>query len=362
MAHIRRNRQVPDAMAFSRRHDRTVRRHRRYLILTVLVLAIAGGWIALWNYAAGRGEAAVDGWRAREAKAGREYLCDRQTVGGFPFRFEFTCDSATAIFHSANPPLELKTSSIHVATQIYQPNLLIAEYVGPLSAGPRGQAPAVRLNWSLAQSSVRGTPSAPERVSIVVDQPLVERTNPAGTVLRAKHIEIHGRLADGSIASLPVIDIALEAEELSAPAAGPLAITPINADIAGTLRGLSDFSPKPWPERFRELQANGGRIEISRARLQQGDTLAIGSGTLSINQRGRLDGQINMAVAGIESFINAVGAVTQQRTGFSFTLGLGLLGGNARVEGRPAISLPLRVSDGTVFFGPLKVGEIPPLF
>lgn len=350
-------------MALSRRDDRTARRrHRRYLILTLLVLGVVGGWMALWYYAAGRGEAAVEGWRAREAKAGREYLCDRQTVGGFPFRFELICDRATAIFHGAKPPLELKTTSIHVATQIYQPNLMIAEYVGPLTAGPRGQAPAMRLNWSLAQSSVRGTPSAPERVSIILDQPVLERTDPAGVMLRAKHFEIHGRLAEGSIASRPVIEIALQTEELSAPAAGPLAVTPINADIAGTLRGLSDFSPKPWPERFREIQANGGRIEVSRARLQQGDTLAIGSGTLSINARGRLDGQINMAVAGIEGFINALGAATQQRNGFGFTLGLGLLGGNARVEGRPAISLPLRVSDGAVFFGPLKVGEIPPLF
>ncbi|MGE4043189.1 DUF2125 domain-containing protein [Pseudolabrys sp.] len=328
----------------------------------MLVLGLAGGWVALWYYAVGRGEAAVEGWRAREAKAGREYICDRQAFGGFPFRFEMTCDGATAIFHGANPPFELKTPSIHVATQIYQPNLLIAEYVGPLSGGTRGQAPAMRLSWTLAQSSVRGTPSAPERVSIVVDQPVVERTNPAGTMLRAKHIEIHGRLADGSIASLPVIDIVLQAEQLSAPAAGPLATAPINADITGTLRGLTDFSPKSWPERFRDMQANGGRIEVSRARLQQGDTLALGSGTLSINARGRLDGQINMAVAGIEGFINALGAATQQRNGFGFTLGLGLLGGNARVEGRPAISLPLRVSDGSVFFGPLKVGEIPPLF
>jgi hypothetical protein len=318
--------------------------------------------MALWYYAAGRGEAAVEGWSARLAQPGREYLCDRQSVGGFPFRFELTCDGVTAIFHGANPPLELKTSSIHVATQIYQPDLMIAEYVGPLSAGTRGQAPALRLNWSLAQSSVRGSPSAPERVSIVVDQPVVERTNPAGVVLRAKHMEIHGRLADGSIASRPVIEISLQAVELSAPAAGPLAVTPINADIAGTLRGLSDFSPKSWPERFREMQANGGRIEVSRARLQQGDTLAIGSGTLSLNARGRLDGQINMAVAGIESFINALSAATQQRNGFGFTLGLGLLGGNAKVEGRPAIALPLRVSDGAVFLGPLKVGEIPPLF
>lgn len=338
------------------------RRNRHYLVLTLLVLALAVGWIALWYYAADRGQAAVEGWRAREAKAGREYQCGKQDVGGFPFRFEFICDRATAIFHDAKPPLELKTAGIHVAAQIYQPNLLITEYAGPLTIGNRGQAPTMTLKWSLAQSSVRGTPAAPERVSIALDQPLLENANPAGVMMRAKHIEIHGRLAEGSAANRPVIEIVLRTEQLSAPSAGPLATVPINTDISATLRGLDDFAPKPWPARFRELQANGGRIEIAKARFEQGQTLAIGSGTLSINPRGRLDGQINMAVAGIEAFINAVGAATQQRTGFGFTLGLGLLGGNARVEGRSAIALPLRVNDGAVFLGPLKIGEIPPLF
>ena len=35
--------------------------------------------------AAGKAKTAIDGWRAREAKAGRIYTCDSQNVGGFPF-------------------------------------------------------------------------------------------------------------------------------------------------------------------------------------------------------------------------------------------------------------------------------------
>ena len=27
------------------------------------------------------------------------------------------------------------------------------------------------------------------------------------------------------------------------------------------LSGLKDFRPKPWPERFREIQAAGGRVD-----------------------------------------------------------------------------------------------------
>jgi hypothetical protein len=97
-------------------------------------------------------------------------------------------------------------------------------------------------------------------------------------------------------------------------------------------------------------------------RLQQGETVAVGAGTLSINANGRLDGQINMNVAGLEAFINQVAAANSQRLGFSVTLGLGLLGGNKKLEGRPAISIPLRISDGTMLLGPLKIGEVPALF
>lgn len=350
-------------MAARSRSDRTGRRrNRRYFVLAFIVLALAGGWIALWNYAATKADDVIAGWRAREAKSGRDYACGTQTIGGFPFRIEVACDRASAVFRGSQPPLELKAANIHVAAQIYQPNLLISEYTGPLTVGESGRPASMTMNWSLAQSSVRGTPAAPERVSFTVDAPVVDRTNPAAPILRAKRIEVHGRIAEGSATDRPVIDLVLHLEQLTAPVAGPLAAVPIDADVSGTLRGLKDFSPKPWPARFREIQAAGGRIDIAQARVKQGETLALGSGSLTINPQGRLDGQINLAAAGIESFINAVAAATQQRTGIGFTLGLGLLGGNAKVEGRPAIALPLRVSDGAIYLGPLKVGEIPPLF
>jgi len=67
-------------------------------------------------------------------------------------------------------------------------------------------------------------------------------------------------------------------------------------------------------------------------------------------------------VAGLESFINAYSAANRQRAGFSLTLGLGLLGGNTSVEGRPAIALPLRFNDGAIFLGPIAIGQTPALF
>lgn len=43
---------------------------RRYTILVLLVIALCGGWSALWYYAAGQAEEMLEGWRIREAEIG----------------------------------------------------------------------------------------------------------------------------------------------------------------------------------------------------------------------------------------------------------------------------------------------------
>ena len=64
----------------------------RYTILLFIVLALVAGWTGFWKFAAGKAQETIDGWRAREAKAGRIYNCGSQTVGGYPFRIEVNCD------------------------------------------------------------------------------------------------------------------------------------------------------------------------------------------------------------------------------------------------------------------------------
>ena len=77
--------------------------------------------------------------------------------------------------------------------------------------------------------------------------------------------------------------------------------------VRARVTGLTDFSPKPWPVRFRELQAAGGHVEIVQSRVQQGDLVAVAAGTLGLSANGRLDGELQMTVAGIEKVIPALG-------------------------------------------------------
>src|ERR1700722_13696185 len=220
---------------------------------------------------------------------------------------------------------------------------------------------------------------------------------------RAKHVELHGRLAEGSGPDHPVIETVWQIAGGSVQEVHPLLAAPFDADVRTKLSGLKDFSPKPWPERFREIQAAGGHVEIVQSRVAQGDLVAVAAGTLGLTAQGNLDGELQMTVAGLEKVIPALGLekmlddgvpqatldrvapgvktkdvsnllgaldraipglgkVVKQNVNVGVAAGINALGKEAVLEGKKARSFPLRFADGTVYLGPIKVGQIPPLF
>jgi hypothetical protein len=363
---------------------------RRFIVLIVLVALLIGGWSAFWAVAAGKAQEMLEGWRAREARAGRTFTCGAEDLGGYPFRFEFRCSDAVAQIKSGRQPFEIKTRGLTLVSQVYEPTLLIGEYQGPLTVSSPGGPVEFTLNWKLFQSSLRGTPARPERVSLAFDRPALDIVDNGNSrpALRAERLELHGRLIEGMVTHKPVIEVALRTSGAFAPGVRALSVQPVDAVVDMVLRGLSDFAPKPWPERFREIAANGGKIDVTEARMVQGETLAVGSGTLTISTAGRLQGELRLTVAGLEPFLKAIdaqkmvqtspsvdklasaldrlspglGQAARQQVGANLSAGINMLGQQASLEGRPAVSLPLRIDEGRVYLGPIPVGETPPLF
>ena len=367
---------------------RTTRRRRWPIVVAILAILIGAGWIAAWNYAAGKVETTIAGWKEREARVGRSYTCASQSISGFPFRIEVRCEGAGADLKSHQPPVALKAKDMVVSAQIWRPTVLVTEFTGPLTVGEPGQAPTVAANWRHAQSEVHGLPTAPERVVIAVEQPAVDDTAQRKRLFQATRLDLEGRMLSGSARANPVIEVVLKLIAASAPSAHPAAALPIDADITTVLIGLKDFSPKPWPARLREIQQANGRIDITKARLQQGDSIAVASGTLRLTPRGRLDGELRVTVANLDKLLpalglgatpppqapgNQVGAaldkvspglgnLARRNAAPALAMGLAFLGQPVELEGQRAYALPLRFNDGVVSLGPLKLGETPPLF
>jgi hypothetical protein len=376
-------------------HPALASRPRRWPIVLpfVVVVVLAAGWSGVWYYASKRAEAAIAGWMEREARVGRVYACGAQSISGYPFRIEVRCSEPNAELKTLQPSVTLKGKDLLVAAQIYQPTLLIGEVTGPLAIGETGKSPHIIANWTLAQTSVRGTPAAPERVSVVLDNPSFDRIGATQEpVVRAKRLELHGRMASGSARDNPVIDVALRLGSAVAPSLHPILAQPLDGDVTAVLRGLKDFAPKPWPDRFRQIQAAGGQIDVTNVRLQQGETLMVGSGALGLTPNGGLNGQLQVTVAGLDALLEhlgvdgtppqgggqaglnrvapVLGALDRMSPGLgNFArqqavagIAVGLGGQQTELEGKRAVSLPLRFQDGEMFLGRLRVGSVPPLF
>jgi hypothetical protein len=358
-------------------------RHRWRIVLPfAVVVLLAAGWAGFWFYAAGRAESEFAAWQAREAAAGREVSCANESIGGFPFRLELRCTDPAVNLRRAKASLQAK--DMLAAVQVYQPSLMIAEFGGPLTISDEARGQKYALDWSLAQASARGLPR-PERVSLVLDKPSLGRLD-AEQLARADHAELHVRPAPRLPQDPPAIDVSLDLVKALLLGVPQIANAPIDADIAGTLRGVGDLSPKPPAQLLREIAAANGRLDITKARIQQGDILGTGSGTLRLTERGMLDGELTLTVAGIDRLMallgvdKAVGQASQRalsriapglnldqllgpRGGAALAAaGAAMLGQPAELEGRQAVTLPLRFTDGMVFLGPLRVGQMAPLF
>ena len=350
------------------KHSRPISRRSRQVILPLaLFVALAAGWTALWFHASSVARASIAAWRAREAQSGRLYTCASENLGGYPFRIEVRCTEAGAQMRSADPPFVVKAKDLLVLAQVYRPNLLIAEVEAPLTfEAPNGGVSLV-ADWTLAQTSVRGLPPTPERISLTVDQFRLDQKSPAGsqTLLTAKHMELHVRLDPDSTPGRPVLDLAARFADAASPAAGSLMPQPIDFEATAVLRGLKDLTPRSLAALLGQLQAAGGRLEIEHARLRRGEMIAVGAGSLGLTPQGRLDGTLRVTVTGFD--LNMLKplfpgvTVSGSLAGMGTSL-LGLLGEPAELEGRRAVTMPLRFADGAVSLGPLALGRTAPLY
>lgn len=381
-------------------------------VMPTLLLVAAAAWSVFWLYTASQVDQTVDAWRAREAASGRAYDCAKRSVAGFPFRLEVRCEGVTVGLteqtagQTATQTLTTaQLSEILVVAQVYDPQRLIAEFKGPATLAEGGGTPSLSVTWSKGRSSVVGLPGVPQRISLEFDAPLIERIAGADRkpLASARHVEAHARRVDGATPDQPAIETVVQLAGASVPDVHPVLAETFDADVRAVLRGVTDFAPKPWPERLRQIQAAGGRVEIVASRIAQGELLATGTGSLGLTAAGHLDGEIQMIVAGIEKIIPALGIdkmleqgvpqatldrvapgvksddvtrlmgaldraipglgkAVRQNANAGVAAGINSLGKEATLDGRKARAFPLRFADGAVFLGPLKIAQTPPLF
>jgi hypothetical protein len=373
-------------------------RVRSILVLLAIAVVVAIGWTWGWYYAASIADRALSGWIDREATLGRIYACGSQSIGGFPFRIFTQCDKAAAAFNSNHPPFDVRASDVTFSADLYRPTLLNGDITGPVTLADPGQPPIFVVNWSRARLTLLGLPPEPERVSIDLRKPQLDRVAGPGTgmIFQADSADVDGRIIEGTARHDPVIEVTGHFAAAMAPSFHPLLAEPLQGEVDVVLRGFKDFSPKPWPVLFRDMQASGGGIEIKSLRIERTDAIIVGTGQLTVNERGKLDGVLNVAVAGMENIVPLLGidqligqgidrltggsgspaqglgaldrllpglsGIVRDQTNSNLADNIKKLGGPTEIDKKPAVALPLRVADGVIYVGIIPVGVVPPLF
>ena len=374
------------------------RRLWRFFFLAAVVVVLPIGWTALWSYAASIANEALSGWLNREAALGRVYACGSRSIGGYPFGIVIHCDKASAAFKSNRPPFDVSTGDFTFSAQVFRPTLLNGEISAPVTLADPGQGAAFVANWSTARLTLLGLPPEPERVTVDLTKPRLDRTaGPnAGMIFQADRLEVDGRIIAGSARRNPVIEASAKVTAGLAPSFHPLLAEPLQGEIDAIMRGFKDFQPKPWSVLFRDMQASGGGIDIKTLHLARSDAALLGTGTLTINASGRLEGELRVTIAGVENIVpllgvdQLIGQGIDRLTGGpgSPAQGLGALdrllpglggvvregasaglietikrmGEPTKLDGKPAVALPLRVTDGIVYVGIIPVAAVPALF
>ena len=370
------------------------------LVPVAILIVLAIIWVWLWYYAATVADRTLAGWVDREAAAGRVYSCATQSIGGFPFDIAARCTDAGAEIRNTVPPLAAKAKSVVFAAQVYWPTHLIGEIAGPLTLAELDHAPSFVANWTRARLSVSGVPPDPEAASAELDGARVDRVGSAAvageTLFQARRAALQGRIVSGSPRNHPVVELTLHLAKAAAFPLHPLLAEPADIDLDAVLRGFKDLAPKPLAERFREMQAAGGGVEIKSLHFVQGSAIVVGQGKLSVNEHGRVDGLVNVAIVGLEEIvpmlgidhlvergidrlsgtegsaaqgmsaldrlIPGLGGAIRESANASIVDTLKKMGEPSAIDNRPATVLPLRFADGSVYLGMLRIGELPPLF
>jgi hypothetical protein len=379
---------------------------RSWLIVLPTAGLVVGGllWSAFWYFASTKAETTMSAWRAREAQAGRVYGCGDASFGGYPFRIEVACANPSVDDRGA--ALSMRARNLRAVAQVWDPTLVLGEIDAPMTLAPYQGAPFATLDWVLAQASLRGAPGTPDEIAMVVDKPRVTAGAADGNkpLVQAQHGELHARFATDSTPRHPVLDVALDltgftAAPMSVSLPAPLrslASATTDASIFAVLRGATDLGRRPIGEELRQFQAGNGRLDITNARFQQGDIIATANGSVALTPRGTLTGQMQVTVVNFAKLMpllgvdralaqfvppetlnrfapsldrlvpglgNALRSVNSNAGSNADALGTGALGGRqSELDGQRAVTLTLRFDDGVVLFGPLKLGEIGPLY
>jgi hypothetical protein len=294
----------------------------RMLLPLAAVLLLALLWTVYWFIAAGVAQSRFAEERGKLAAQGITLACAGEAWGGYPFHFEFTCNSPVLRLEDR---AEVASSELLLAALAYAPWQIVALLDGPSAFGGKDISP---LTAEHQRAIAALTFDREWRLNVSAEIPALD-VQELGTAAR---VMLHTRPSGAG-----GTDIAVSAKDVlfQPPGTPPLSIG--EGELLGTL----------------SLDRS---LNIERLSLQQQEVRYWGTGKLALDTAhrpsGRLDTQTNDLNGLLDLLDPHLQLTDEQKAGLRSMLGL--LGSEAKA--------PLIAREGVLYLGPFKLAELKPLY
>ena len=304
--------------------------HMFYPLAGMILISIV--WCGYWFVAFQATKELVAAKRLEFAGKGAQLTCAQENWGGFPFRFEFRCQDPSLHISAAGNNYRLKSAKLVVVAQAYNPlhNLLLVDGPTTLDLGMAGLQ------------------------TVTHDQALISvKLNTTGE-----------------------FDISSEAAKVDAPdlfSASQLRFfaksTGTILDLAGNADGLVVQSPKNSSTSFSRIEfivrtsapLPGQPFEIKVLNISQGTVEFSAQGNIQLDPRHRLTGSLSSKTNDIDRLMKIISPILALNENDSITVK-----NLVRLTGTDPATKMTRAEfvahDGALYWGPLKLADLEPLY
>ncbi|MBJ3777185.1 DUF2125 domain-containing protein [Acuticoccus mangrovi] len=322
----------------------------RFKILLGVALVAIVGWSVLWFMAAGIVDRQMKKAELGAQAAGMIASCNNRSVTGFPFRIEVRCTGGSRV---GNGDARTTVGGLTVVAQVYSPNRVLAEVEGPAELVLRDMRPVI-ADWTLAHASARlnfGARSL-ERLDAEIKQATVDVVG--GIDFSVGEVDANLRRSPDNPRDL---DVALNLQRVRPIEGGaPADVTFVGrlGDGAALIAGQADAL-------LEIIAAQGVPLTIERATFASGDLAVSASGVLTLGADGKVDGEVDLAIAGHDGELPYVATMAPQAEATLRTLFKNVLAfaPETQLGKRTGKKISLTIRDGRVMAGFVPLATLP---
>lgn len=288
-------------------------------------------------------------------------MCGERKIGGFPFQIELEC-LQPKLKVTDGDVFDMSMGRVLVVAQIYQPDLAIVEFEGPLNQ-KNADGTFLVATWESFRASVHlGADRMPDRLSAEIRGAGVESRSAVanGTI---RHGEFHARMGDGKGAT-DDLDVAVAVRGAFYPVLNGL--TGVYEPMDITLRGRAEqavlLKRGLVPALIDQWAQSGGKMIFDEASLTQPGFAVSVKGEVTFDAQRRPRGQMELNAMGAERLLAVFGIAGKDKGVAGM---LGALLGQKKSDGTQkagTLKLPVRMGNGKVAVGPIVLAEIGPLY